>query len=196
MKIVNVSLPDLKPYENNPRINDNAVESVMNSIKEFGFKVPIVITKDNVIVAGHTRYKASLELGLENVPCIIADDLTDEQIKAFRLADNKVSELADWDFEKLEQELAEINLDMSLFSFEINDFEDEIDDFDDVELPRDERGTKSQIKSLKFGSSQIPMTDEEFNLFDSTYNNYVNEHKTNLGFIMELIENGGKNYAY
>lgn len=196
MKIVNVSLPDLKPYENNPRINDNAVESVMNSIKEFGFKVPIVITKDNVIVAGHTRYKASLELGLEKVPCVIADDLTDEQIKAFRLADNKVSELADWDFEKLEQELAEINLDMSLFSFEINDFEDEIDDFDDVELPRDERGTKSQIKSLKFGSSQIPMTDEEFNLFDSTYNNYVNEHKTNLGFIMELIENGGKNYAY
>jgi ParB-like chromosome segregation protein Spo0J len=196
LKLESIRLQDLNPYENNPRINDNAVESVMNSIKEFGFKVPIVITKDNVIVAGHTRYKASLELGLEKVPCIIADDLTDEQIKAFRLTDNKVSELADWDFEKLEKELEDINLDMSLFSFEINDFEDEIEDFDDVELPRDERGTKSQIKSLKFGSIQIPMTDEEFNLFDSIYNNYVNDHKTNLGFIMELIENGGSNYAY
>jgi ParB-like chromosome segregation protein Spo0J len=190
-----VSLQHLKPYENNPRFNDNAVESVMNSIKEFGFKVPIVVTKDNVIVAGHTRYKAGLKLGLEKVPCIVADDLTDEQIKAFRLADNKVSELADWDFEKLERELEEINLDMSLFSFEINDLENDIDIFNDIELPREERGAKSQIKSLKFGSSQIPMTDEEFYLFDSIYNNYVDEHKTNLGFIMELIENGGKNYA-
>lgn len=122
-----MSLHDLKPYENNPRINDNAVDSVMNSIKEFGFKVPIVITKDNVIVAGHTRYKASLKLGLDEVPCIIADDLNDDQIKAFRLADNKVSELAEWDFSKLEMELAAIELDMSLFSFDLeieNDIEE------------------------------------------------------------------------
>lgn len=130
-----MSLQDLQPYENNPRINDNAVESVMNSIKEFGFKVPIVITKDNVIVAGHTRYKASLKLGLKEVPCIVADDLTEEQIKAFRLADNKVSELAEWDFTKLEQELAEISLDMSLFSFEIEDLEIDVEEnnSDDVE---------------------------------------------------------------
>ena len=195
MNVLSVSLQDLKPYENNPRFNDNAVGSVMNSIKEFGFKVPIVITKDNVIVAGHTRYKAGLKLGLEKVPCIVADDLTDEQIKAFRLADNKVSELAEWDLEKLEQELEEIDLDMSLFSFEINNFEDEVEDFNDIELPREERGTKSQLKSLKFESKQIPMTDEEYNLFDTIYNNYVDEHKTNLGFVMELIENGGKNYA-
>ena len=118
MKIVSVKLHDLKPYENNPRLNDNAVDSVMNSIKEFGFKVPIVITKDNVIVAGHTRYKASKKLNLDEVPCIVADDLSEQQIKAFRLADNKVSELAEWDFSKLEMELAEIELDMSLFSFE------------------------------------------------------------------------------
>lgn len=121
MKIVSVKLTNLKPYENNPRLNDNAVDSVMNSIKEFGFKVPIVITKDNVIVAGHTRYKASKKLNLDEVPCIIADDLNEQQIKAFRLADNKVSELAEWDFTKLEMELAEIELDMSLFSFEIEE---------------------------------------------------------------------------
>jgi DNA modification methylase len=125
LKIVSVKLHDLKPYENNPRINDNAVDSVMNSIKEFGFKVPLVITKDNVIVAGHTRYKASLKLNLDEVPCIIADDLNDDQIKAFRLADNKVSEFAEWDFIKLEMELAEIDLDMSLFSFEELEIENE-----------------------------------------------------------------------
>lgn len=133
MKLVSVSLQDLKPYENNPRINDNAVDSVMNSIKEFGFKVPVVITKDNVIVAGHTRYKASKKLGLEKVPCIVADDLTEEQIKAFRLADNKVSELAEWDFKKLEIELSSIALDMSLFNFDMAELSTEIDKHKEVE---------------------------------------------------------------
>ena len=95
MKIVEKKLDEIKPYENNPRFNDDAVQYVANSIKEFGFKVPIVIDKDNTIVAGHTRYKASLLLGLDKVPCIVADDLNEEQIKAFRLADNKVSEKAE-----------------------------------------------------------------------------------------------------
>ncbi len=83
------NIEDIKPYEKNPRKNDDAVEYVANSIKEFGSKVPIVIDKQNVIVAGHTRYKASKQLGLKEVPCIVADDLTDEQIKAYRLADQK-----------------------------------------------------------------------------------------------------------
>ena len=118
MEIVNKKVDDLIPYENNPRFNDDAVEYVANSIKEFGFKVPIVIDKNNVIVAGHTRYKASMELGLKEVPCIVADDLTDEQVKAFRLADNKVSEKASWNFELLDEELDDIlNIDMSQFDF-------------------------------------------------------------------------------
>lgn len=118
MEIINKKLDELRPYENNPRFNDDAVEYVANSIKEFGFKVPIVIDKDNVIVAGHTRYKASMELGLEEVPCIIADDLTDEQIKAFRLADNKVSEKSEWNLELLNEELEEIlNINMDEFGF-------------------------------------------------------------------------------
>ena len=104
MEIVNKKLSELKPYEKNPRKNDEAVQYVANSIKEFGFKVPIVIDKDGVIVAGHTRYKASLELGLDEVPCIIADDLNEEQIKAFRLADNKVSEQATWNLELLDDD--------------------------------------------------------------------------------------------
>ena len=93
IKITQKPIADLIPYSRNPRKNDEAVPMVMNSIKEFGFKVPIVIDKNKIIVCGHTRFKAALNLGLETVPCIVADDLSDEQIKAFRLADNKVSQL-------------------------------------------------------------------------------------------------------
>ncbi len=108
----------LQEYENNPRNNDEAIKAVANSIKEFGFKVPIVITSDNVIIAGHTRLKASVSLGLEEVPCIVADDLNEAQIKAFRLADNKTAELATWDLSRLEEELAGIDMDMLQFGFE------------------------------------------------------------------------------
>lgn len=130
MQIVYKKVNELIPYENNPRINDEAVEYVKNSIKEFGFKVPIVIDKNNVIIAGHTRLKASLELKLKEVPCIIADDLSEEQIKAFRLADNKVSEKSQWDFSKLDEELDSIlDIDMSLFNFNINTDNVNLDDF-------------------------------------------------------------------
>ena len=105
MTIIEKSVKDLKAYENNPRNNDNAVEAVANSIREFGFKVPVIIDGDGVIVAGHTRVRAAEMLGLKTIPCVIADDLTPEQIKAFRIADNKTAELAAWDMEKLEQEL-------------------------------------------------------------------------------------------
>jgi DNA modification methylase len=118
MNIVMKSVSTLQEYENNPRNNDEAIKAVANSIREFGFKVPIVITSDNVIIAGHTRLKASVSLGLEEVPCIIADDLNDEQIKAFRLADNKTAELATWDLSKLEDELANLDMDMLQFGFE------------------------------------------------------------------------------
>lgn len=118
LNIIEIDINNIKPYENNPRNNDEAVEPVMNSIKEFGFKVPIVIDKDNVIVAGHTRYRAAKKLNLEKVPCIIADDLNEEQIRAFRLADNKVSEFAKWDKGLLDFELLNIDLDMNMFGFE------------------------------------------------------------------------------
>ena len=118
MDIVWKRLDEITPYENNPRDNDQAVDAVASSIKEFGFKVPIVIDAQGVIVAGHTRHKAAKKLGLEKVPCIVADDLSDEQIRAFRLADNKTAELADWNEDLLAQELAEIeDIDMTLFGF-------------------------------------------------------------------------------
>ena len=128
MEIVYKKTKDLIPYANNPRKNDDSVDYVADSISEFGFKVPIVITKDNVIVTGHTRLKAAKKLHLKEVPCIIADDLTEDQIKAFRLVDNKVSEFSDWDFDKLNIEIEGIELDLEPFGFEFeieNEAEDE-----------------------------------------------------------------------
>ena len=127
MQIYDKRLDEIKPYENNPRHNDNAVDAVANSIREFGFKVPIVVDSDGVIVAGHTRYKAAKKLGLKTVPCLVADDLSEEQINAFRLADNKVGELATWDLDTLKVELDNIGeIDMREFGFRLDDLtEDE-----------------------------------------------------------------------
>lgn len=120
MQIVEKRLDELQPYENNPRRNENAVPYVAESIRQYGFKVPIVIDKDGVIVAGHTRYLAAQELEMEAVPCIVAGDLTEEQIREFRLVDNKVAEQSTWDFDALEEELA--GLDFEGFDFGFPDF--------------------------------------------------------------------------
>lgn len=115
------NIGEITPYENNPRKNEAAVKYVAESIKQFNFQNPIIIDKNNVIVCGHTRYKAAQELGLEEVPCLVADDLTEEQIKAFRLADNKVGEISEWDLDLLAEELEGITeLDMSEFAFDLD----------------------------------------------------------------------------
>lgn len=118
IKIVEMKCADLVPYKNNARINDGAVDAVAKSIKEFGFKNPIIIDRDNTVIAGHTRLKALVRLGIERAPCVIADDLTEEQIKAFRIADNSTAQIAEWDLGKLEAELTEIGLDMSGYGLE------------------------------------------------------------------------------
>src|SRR5699024_3221297 len=132
MEIKNISLSELKEYENNPRlINDEAVDRVAASIKEFGFKVPIIVDENNVIVAGHTRKLAAQSIGMDEIPVIIADDLTEEQIKAFRLADNKVAEFSEWDFDLLSDEINGLDIDMDDFGF------DEIEEKDNVEEEED-----------------------------------------------------------
>ena len=143
MEIIEKKLNEIKPYENNLRKNDKAVEAVANSITEFGFKVPIVIDKDGVIVAGHTRYKAARKLGLKTIPCVIADDLSEEQIKAFRLADNKVGELAGWDFDLLDEELGNVtNVDMEQFGFFCSGVSD-----DDIDKYFQEAAEKKEVKA-------------------------------------------------
>jgi DNA modification methylase len=118
MQIIYKNIKDIKKYKNNPRKNELAVEKVAESIKEFGFRNPILIDKDNEIVCGHTRYDAAKKLGIKEVPCIIADDLTPDQIKAFRLVDNKTNEFAEWDDELLDLEIQDIEIDLSPFGFE------------------------------------------------------------------------------
>jgi site-specific DNA-methyltransferase (adenine-specific) len=153
MQIVEKSLNELTPYKNNPRKNDNAVDAVAASIKAFGFKVPIVIDKEGVIVCGHTRAKAAKKLKIKTVPCVIADDLTEDEIKAFRLADNKVGELAEWDLPALDVELADIDFDMGEFGFGLLDDDytkpEEVkeDDFDE-EPPAEPKAKRGDIYLL------------------------------------------------
>lgn len=115
------NIETIHPYDKNPRINDNAVDAVAASLKEFGFRQPIVVDKDGTIVCGHTRYKAALQLGLKKIPVHVATDLTPEQIKAYRIADNKTSDLAEWDYDILPIELSELQnagFDMDLLAFD------------------------------------------------------------------------------
>lgn len=123
MEIKRVKLSEIRPYEKNPRRNDSAVDAVAASIKEFGWQQPIVVDKDGVIIAGHTRYKAAKKLKCKEVPVVYADNLTEEQVKAYRLADNKVGEIANWDFDMLKTELADladIDFDMKPFDFDFD----------------------------------------------------------------------------
>lgn len=176
MEIIYKKLEELKPYENNPRFNDDAVDFVAKSIKEFGFKVPMVIDKDNVIVAGHTRYKASEKLGLKEVPCIIADDLNEEQIKAFRLADNKVSEQANWDYNLLNLELEDIHeLDMSNFGFDLGILDEEFGT--DFELPDGEKLGIDKM-TLYFANEQTKVIEEAIEKINlEEVETFGNEHK-------------------
>lgn len=126
MKVVYMAVSELVPYENNPRNNEKAVEAVANSIREFGFKNPIIVDRQKVIVSGHTRRLAALKLGLDQVPVVYADDLTDDQIKAFRLADNRVAEMAAWDEDLLKEEMAKA------VDFEFGDYGFDQADLDEI----------------------------------------------------------------
>lgn len=179
---------NLIPYENNPRVNGYAVKKVMESIKEFGFKNPILVDKDKVIVAGHTRREASILLGLEKVPYIIADDLTPDQIKAYRIADNKLSELSTWDEEMLKVELGELQ-DVE-FNLETLGFT-EIDlttlfKEPDEKKEKEPKVEKTTLPMLRFGSNSIRITQDECTILSNKYNEYV-EETTDQGFIYWLL---------
>lgn len=158
MKITEIEVEKLIPYANNPRNNDEAVDKVAASIHEFGFKVPVVVDGENVIVCGHTRVKAAKKLGLATVPCVVADDLTEAQIKAFRLADNKVSEFATWDFEKLELELADLpEMEMTAFGFDLqeNNEDETPEDFVEDEIPEEVEMISKPGDIWKLGENRL-----------------------------------------
>lgn len=153
MQIVQKKLDEIRPYPGNPRINDEAVDPVAESIREFGFKVPIVVDADGEIITGHTRYKAAQKLNLESVPVIIADDLSEEQIRAFRLADNKTSEIAQWDLELLFDEMSGIDdLDMTLFGFDESDYSlDDISEETESEIADGDEVEKAEAEFVSLG---------------------------------------------
>lgn len=137
VKIKEIAVKDIRLYDNNPRKNEAAVDVVARSIESFGFKVPVVLDAQNVIVCGHTRIKAAQKLGIESVPCVIADDLTDAQIKAFRIADNRTHEFAEWDFELLEKEL--VDIDAMFTGFDADEMEQfAIKDYSDLDALRED----------------------------------------------------------
>lgn len=156
IKVQWLTVKELQPYVNNPRKNDKAVEAVAASIKNFGFNVPITVDKDHVIVTGHTRLKAAIKLGMTEVPVIVLDNLDEAQVKAFRLADNKVGELAEWDLDQLAVELDDLKneIDMTEYGFEMDEAEgSQIEDDDyKVELPKEPKSKPGDIYLLGGGS--------------------------------------------
>lgn len=152
MQVKTVSIDQIKPYENNPRNNDDAVDAVANSIKEFGWQQPIVVDNGGVIIAGHTRYKAAKQLKLKEVPIVVADNLTEEQVNAYRLADNKSGELATWNDDELQEELDKIlDIDMNDFGFDLEtELEDDevIDDDYEEEVPEEPKSKLGQVYQL------------------------------------------------
>jgi hypothetical protein len=164
---------ELIEYEGNARRNDAGVAKVAESIKEFGFLNPILIDPNNVIISGHTRLKAALQLGLEEVPCIV-QDLSEEEAKLARIIDNKSHEYSTWDVGKLHQELNGIGLDFKTTFF----------------TPNRDRQFFQQNKMLIFGSNELPITEDEYNRLKAVYDAYIAENKTYMGFVLYLT--GGK----
>lgn len=156
-KIVYLKTDEITPYSNNPRSNDSAVEMVADSIREFGFRNPIIVDKDRVVIAGHTRLKAAEKLGLAEVPVIVAEDLTEDQARAFRLVDNRTAEVADWDFEKLAEELQAVDLDLSAF------------DFDFPEIAEKDEQSEYEARKAEFeermAAGELSEDDEEYQEF-------------------------------
>lgn len=183
---------DLIPYENNPRINDYAVKKVLESIKQFGFRNPILVDEDMVIIAGHTRREASILAGMESVPYIVLKDLTPEQIKAYRIADNKLAELSNWDEDLLKAELFElqaVDFPLEVMGFTEIDlqgiFEEEVEE-EKEKTPKEEKTT---LPMLRFGSNSVRITEDDLILLSNRYNEYV-ELTPEEGFISWLLKRG------
>ena len=172
MQVQSMKISEVKPYQRNPRNNDNGVDAVANSIKEFGWQQPIVVDKDNVIIVGHTRYKAAKKLGMKEVPVVVASKLTPEQVKAYRLADNKTADFSIWDNKKLLEELSIIP-DNLFTGFDPSDvFEDVLDETDTSPLDETEQGIvytinyKTQNKEL-YDKIKSFIAEEDENVKDT-----------------------------
>lgn len=192
MQVLYTDPLELIPYENNPRVNDYAVKRVLESIKEFGFRNPILVDADMVIIAGHTRREASILAGLERVPYIIADDLTPEQVKAYRIVDNKLAELSSWDDEMLKEELfglQAVDFPLEVMGFTEMDLKDLFTEEDPPVKEKKPKEEKTTLPMLRFGSNSVRITEDELVLLSNRYNEYV-ELTPEEGFISWLLKRG------
>lgn len=185
---------NLIPYENNPRDNRLAIEDVANSIKEYGFTSPILVNEEMVILAGHTRREAAILAGLDSVPYIVIDGLTEAQQKAYRLADNKLSELSIWDEDLLKKELEDLmdeDYDLSLTGFSDVDLSGLFPEEDPVKGEEDNTPAeeKTTLPMLRFGSNSVRITQDELIMLSNRYNEYV-EAEPGEGFVTWLLKRG------
>lgn len=185
---------ELIPYEKNPRDNRLAIEDVVRSIEEYGFTNPILVNEEKVILAGHTRREAAILAGLEKVPYIVVDGLTEAQQKAYRLADNKLSELSIWDEDLLKEELEDLldeDYDISLTGFSDVDLTDLLKDEEDLEdiEPEEPKEKKTTLPMLRFGSNSVRITQDELIMLSNRYNEYV-EAEPGEGFVTWLLKRG------
>lgn len=185
---------ELIPYEKNPRDNRLAIEDVVRSIEEYGFTNPILVNEEKVILAGHTRREAAILAGMERVPYIVVDGLTENQQRAYRLADNKLSELALWDEDLLKEELEDLldaDYDLSLTGFSDVDLADILKDEEDLEdiEPEEPKEKKTTLPMLRFGSNSVRITQDELIMLSNRYNEYV-EAEPGEGFVTWLLKRG------
>lgn len=185
---------ELIPYEKNPRDNRAALDAIELSIEEYGFTNPILVNEEKVILAGHTRREAAILAGLEKVPYIVVDGLTEAQQKAYRLADNKLSELSIWDEDLLKEELEDLldeDYDISLTGFSDVDLTDLLKDEDDLEdiEPEEPKEKKTTLPMLRFGSNSVRITQDELIMLSNRYNEYV-EAEPGEGFVTWLLKRG------
>lgn len=185
---------ELIPYEKNPRDNRLAIDDVVRSIEEYGFTNPILVNEEKVILAGHTRREAAILAGMEKVPYIVVDGLTEAQQKAYRLADNKLSELALWDEDLLKEELEDLldeDYDLSLTGFSDVDLTDLLKDEEELEEiePEEPKEKKTTLPMLRFGSNSVRITQDELIMLSNRYNEYV-EAEPGEGFVTWLLKRG------
>lgn len=185
---------ELIPYEKNPRDNRAALDAIELSIEEYGFTNPILVNEEKVILARHTRREAAILAGLEKVPYIVVDGLTEAQQKAYRLADNKLSELSIWDEDLLKEELEDLldeDYDISLTGFSDVDLTDLLKDEEDLEdiEPEEPKEKKTTLPMLRFGSNSVRITQDELIMLSNRYNEYV-EAEPGEGFVTWLLKRG------
>lgn len=196
MKVQELKLSEIKPYEGNPRKNEQAVDRVAESIRMFGPRQPIVVDADKVIIAGHTRYYAALKLGLDTFPVHIAKDLTDEQARLYRIADNRTADFADWDFDKLRAELEALGAsvevaDLSALGITVEQWPElAVPDFEGLNVDADQSaGVRTPL--LAVGKYRIALTEAELEAFMSAIEKYTSEAGTLFGFGRWLLEKAG-----